>query len=140
MPAPTTHKLPKEPDGDIFVRLSRDRVDGYPWARFTFAPCDKAYEEDGTTQKQNAFAQPLWTERAGLAYTLFLDSRNATAFQRMVAMEIAATALCADGHLLDDAETTQAYLLLAECVTQGSTAAILADLGVVVEGNNPFPA
>jgi hypothetical protein len=140
MPAPTTYRDDKDPDGDIFVRIRRDRIDGYPWARFTFAPCDKVMEADGVTQKQNAFAQPLWTERPGLAYTLFLDSRNAVAFQRMVDMEIAATTLCAGGHLLDDAETTVAYELLADCVEKDSTAAILADLGVIVEDRNPFPA
>lgn len=133
MPAPTTYQPPAVPDADIFVRIERGRLDPAPWAALIFAPCSLVSGE------VNTFGQPLYVQRAPV-YTLFLDSSNPTALARMAQMEQDGRDLCVGGKLMDDAEATLAYDLLAECVALNSTAQILAQLGVDVRGANPFGA
>lgn len=132
MPAPTTYQPPTAPDADIFARVERDRVSAAPWAAFIFAPCDNVADAS------NTFGLPLYAPR-GPVYTLYLDSANPLALQRMAQMEQDGRAMCAAGKLVDDMEATLAYQLLAECVALNSTAAILDQLGVEVRGENPFP-
>lgn len=132
MPAPTTApSAPPTPTGDLLVAISIVREGEFPTITLGFAHC-------GDTDGSNCFGLPKYPRSQEAGYALHLDSRKPLARQRIGAMQVAAANRIVAGEGLDAAMANEAYALLAECVTAGTTEAIVA-LGVEIMGANPFP-
>lgn len=131
MPVNTSGSEIPAPAYDFLTRLTIHREGTYPTVELEFAHCNSS---SGT----NALGLPIYPRARENTFTLLLSSGIPAALGKIASLQTSVAARMANAETLDSAMANEAYDLLEECKTLGSTTSIRASLGVQILGANPF--